>query len=66
MGQRTRLRGGGVVTEDRDCDDGMATGFGNDVACDNCGNEWGQMYRNLDEPPTTLCQECWEIVIADL
>lgn len=54
------------MTEDRDYDDGMATGFGNDVACDNCGNEWGQMYRNLDEPPTTLCQECWEIVIADL
>lgn len=30
--------------------------YGNDVACDNCGNEWGEMFDH--DGLSTLCQEC--------
>lgn len=30
-------------------------GFGNEVACDNCGNEWGTLVPN---GRLFLCEEC--------
>lgn len=37
-------------------------GFGNAVACDNCGNEWGPM---IASGHVFLCEECNEIANGD-
>jgi hypothetical protein len=36
--------------------DGLFAEYGNEMACDNCGNEWSEFFTQ--DGRTNLCQDC--------